>query len=134
MKLLDTDTCIAILRGKKHVIDRRAEEPDDVATTWVTAAELYFGAAKSDAPDDNRVVVDEFLDTLLVLQPDRAAAQVFGEAKALLQRAGKPLADADLFIAAIAVVSNATVVTGNKKHFGRIPGVVIEDWIREASP
>jgi tRNA(fMet)-specific endonuclease VapC len=129
MKLLDTDTCIAILRGKQHVIDRREEEPDDVATSWVTAAELYFGAAKSDAPDDNQTVVDDFLETLPVLQPDLAAAQVFGEAKALLQRAGLPLPDADLFIAAIAVANNATVVTGNKKHFSRIPGVVVEDWI-----
>ena len=129
MKLLDTDTCIAILRGKKHVIDRREKEPDDVATSWVTAAELYFGAAKSDAPDDNQTVVDEFLETLPVLQPNLAAAQVFGEAKALLQRAGLPLPDADLFIAAIAVANNATVVTGNKKHFSRIPGVAVEDWI-----
>ena len=61
MKILDTDTCIAILRGVGHVIERRAAEPDDVATTWVTAAELYFGAAKSAAPERNRPLVDKFL-------------------------------------------------------------------------
>ena len=78
MKVLDTDTCVAILRGHGQVIERRAAEPDDVATTWVTAAELYFGAAKSAAPEANRLLVDSFLDTLPVLAPDTAAAQVFG--------------------------------------------------------
>jgi len=130
VKLLDTDTCIGILRGKQQVLERRAAETDEVVTTWVTAAELYFGASKSMAPDSNRIVVDEFLSTLPVLRPGLASAQVFGEAKALLQRAGTPLADADLFIAAIAVVNSATVVTGNLRHFGRIPGVHVENWIR----
>ena len=112
------------------MIERRAAETDDVATTWVTAAELYFGAAQSMAPESNRAVVTEFLSTLQVLRLDLAAAQVFGDAKALLQRAGTPLADADLFIAAVAVVNGATVVTGNLRHFTRIPGVQVQNWIR----
>jgi tRNA(fMet)-specific endonuclease VapC len=130
VKVLDTDTCVAILRSHGQVIERRAGERDDVVTTWVTAAELYFGAAKSAAPGTNRLIVDEFLDTLPVLAPDIAAAQVFGEAKALLQKAGTPLADADLFIAALAITHGAAIVTGNHRHFERIPGVVVEDWIR----
>ena len=65
MKVLDTDTCIAILRGQLQVIDRRARKPDAVATTWMTAAELHFGAAKSIAPEANGALVDEFLATLL---------------------------------------------------------------------
>jgi predicted nucleic acid-binding protein len=56
---------------------------------------------------------------------------VFGEAKALLERQGQRLADADLFIGAIAVVQKATVVTGNRRHYERIPGVIVEDWIRD---
>ncbi|NOY28547.1 MAG: type II toxin-antitoxin system VapC family toxin [Oligoflexia bacterium] len=130
MKILDTDTCIAILRGVGQVIERRAEEPEEVATTWVTAAELYFGAAKSAVAERNRSLVDAFLATLPVLRPDLAAAQIFGEAKALLQRAGTPLADADLFIAATAIACRAAIVTGNQRHFRRIPGVELEDWIR----
>ena len=89
-----------------------------------------MSAAKSIAPSDNRQLVDEFLDTLPILVPDIASAQVFGEAKALLQKAGTPLADADLFIASIAITRTAPIVTGNRRHFERIPGVVVEDWIR----
>lgn len=130
MKILDTDTCVAILGGVGEVIRRREQEPGPVATTWVTAAELYFGAAKSTGPSKDRALVDAILETLPVWGPDRVSAQVFGEAKALLQRVGTPVADADLFIAAIAITTDAVIVTGNHRHFGRIPGVVVEDWIR----
>jgi tRNA(fMet)-specific endonuclease VapC len=47
-----------------------------------------------------------------------------------LERQGQRLADGDLFIGAIAVARGATVVTGNRRHYQRIPGVAIEDWIR----
>jgi tRNA(fMet)-specific endonuclease VapC len=131
LKLLDTDTCIAILRGNAAVIERRTDTSDDVATTWITAAELYYGAAKSTAPEKNRALVTSFLATLPVLGLDDASVQIFGEAKALLERQGQRLADADLFIGAIAVVQRATVVTGNLRHYQRIPGVTVENWIRD---
>ena len=51
--------------------------------------------------------------------------------KARLQREGRRLADADLFIGAIAVAQDATVVTGNRRHYDRIPGLKWEDWIRD---
>jgi predicted nucleic acid-binding protein len=75
--------------------------------------------------------VTSFLATLPVLGLDEASAQVFGEAKALLERQGQRLADADLFIGAIAAAQRATVVTGNRRHYGRIPGVSVENWIRD---
>ncbi len=130
MKLLDTDTCIAILRGNEAVIERRAATRDEVATTWITAAELHYGAAKSIAPEKNRTLVRSFLATLPVLGLDEVSTQIFGEAKALLERQGQRLADADLFIGAIAAAKQATVVTGNQRHYSRIPGVTVEDWIR----
>lgn len=130
MRLLDTDTCIAILRGNAGVMERRAATRDNVSTTWITAAELYYGAAKSIAPQRNRALVAAFLRTLPVIGLDEAAVQIFGEAKALLERQGQRLADADLFIGAIAAARQAIVVTGNRRHYERIPGVAVEDWIR----
>lgn len=130
MRLLDTDTCIAILRGNEAVIARRAKVEDVVTTSWITASELYYGAAKSLAHELNRQLVTSFLGTLEILGLDTGSAQIFGEAKALLERKGQRLADADLFIGAIAITHGATIVTGNRKHYQRIPGVLLEDWIR----
>lgn len=49
----------------------------------------------------------------------------------MLERQGRRLADADLFIGAIAASRQATVVTGNRRHYERIPGVAVENWIRD---
>lgn len=112
------------------MIDRRATTNDDVVTTWITAAELHYGAAKSNSPENNRTVVTEFLATLPIFGLDEASVQIFGEVKALLERQGQRLAYADLFIGAIAAANQATVITGNKRHYECIPGIAIEDWIR----
>jgi len=130
VKLFDTDTCIALLRGVSTVIERRAATSDAVVTTWITAAELYYGAAKSSAPENNRSVVGAFLLTLPILGLDELSVRIFGEAKALLERRGQRLADADLLIGAIAASRGATVITGNRRHYERIPGVIVEDWLR----
>ena len=129
MKLLDTDTCVELLRGNEAVIDRRVQVSEEVVTSWITAAELYFGAAKSTASDENRLLVTEFLTTLRVVGIDRASAQAFGKVKALLERAGGGLADADLLIGAIGLAHGAAVVTGNTRHMRRIPGLAIESWV-----
>jgi tRNA(fMet)-specific endonuclease VapC len=130
VKLLDSDTCIGILRGRSEVLERRAADLDEVVTTWVTAAELFYGAARSAKPDANAALVVRFLNTLPVLAPDLASARLFGEVKARLATAGQIVADADLFIAAITLSRGATLVTGNRKHYERIPGIVVEDWLR----
>ena len=128
MKILDSDICIEILRGNDKVIERRRTVADDVATTWITASELAYGAGKSRAPERNTTLVTEFLATLPVL--DLRSALEFGRWKAMLERAGMRVADADLMIAAIALAHGASVVTGNRRHYERIQGLRIEDWIR----
>lgn len=117
------------MRGNQAVIDRREATDDDVVTTWVTAAELHYGAAKSKWPDKNRLLVQRFLVTLQILGLDEASVQIFGEAKALLEQRGTRLDDADLLIGAIAAANRAIVVTGNRRHYERIPGVMIENWL-----
>ena len=134
MKVLDTDVCIEILRGNARVIECRRRTPDAVATTWITACELAYGAAKSRAPEANQALVVAFLATLPILELDGAAAERFGRLKADLERAGNLLADADLLIAAITLARGARLVTGNRRHYERIADLRIENWIRGPDP
>ena len=77
-----------------------------------------------------RFLVTEFLATLPVVGLNVPAALEFGRHKAMLERAGRRVADADLLICAIALAHCASVVTGNRKHYERIEGLRTEDWIR----
>ena len=72
----------------------------------------------------------EFLATLPVPGLDLPSALEFGRWKAMLERAGRRVADAGLMIATVALAHGASVVTGNRKHYERIEGLRIEDWIR----
>ena len=128
MRILDTDHCIDILRGCSAVIDHRRSVYDEVATTVITACELYYGAAKSQKPLDGKRAVDSFLKTLRVLELCPHSSQFFGVFKANLERDGQRLADADLLIGSIARANGAIVVTGNTRHFERIPGLKLESW------
>jgi tRNA(fMet)-specific endonuclease VapC len=119
-----------ILRGNQRIIARREATADEVATTCVTASELHYGAAKSIAPQQNGDIVVRLLATMPVLGLDGDSARLFGQTKALLEAAGMRLADADLLIGAIAVAHGAVLVTGNTRHFDRIPRLAIENWIR----
>ncbi len=130
MKVLDTDVCVELLRGNRTVIARRQATQDDIHTTWITAAELYYGAARSEAPEDNRLLVSQFLATLEVIDLDGPAVERFGSLRALLERGGRRLADFDLLIAATTLSRGATLVTGNRRHYDRVPGLELEDWIR----
>ena len=130
MKILDTDTCIAILRGSEAVIEKRRQTFDRVVTTWITAGELFYGAAKSRDPVGNRTLVERFLDTITVLALDTITAQFFGALKAILEDEGRRLPDADLWIGATARAHRASVVTGNTRHFSRINGVQVENWMK----
>lgn len=128
MRLLDTDTCVEILRGNETVIARREALPDTLVTGWIQAGELLYGAAKSGSPTESRRRVLDFLATLPVIDLNPLAADLFGTTKARLERAGRRLADADLWIAATALAHDAVLVTGNHRHYDRIPDLELESW------
>jgi tRNA(fMet)-specific endonuclease VapC len=134
VKVLDTDVCVEILRGNPRVLQWRRHTSSRVVTTWITACELEYGAAKSARPEQARALVAELLETLEIVGLDRAAARQFGQHKAGLRRTGATLADADLMIAAIALARGAELATGNIRQFRRFADLPLEDWIRQPAP
>lgn len=64
-----------------------------------------------------------------VMPFDAAAAEVYGPLRTQLESVGQRLAEADLRIASIALSRSAVLVTGNVRHFGRVPQLVVENWL-----
>jgi tRNA(fMet)-specific endonuclease VapC len=128
--LLDTNTCVYAIKRSATVIDRlKAMSPADLGVTIITLAELWFGALKSSRPAQTRASVDAFLRPFEVLPLDREAAEAYAAICLDLERAGRPIGERDLLIAAIARSRGVVVVTHNVGEFSRVSGLKVEDWL-----
>jgi tRNA(fMet)-specific endonuclease VapC len=128
MNLLDTDHCIAILR-KQLDLRERISPDEELATTAISVAELTYGANRSQHQDDNLARLEVLLSALNILPFDEAAGRRFGVLKAELESRGEPLDDLDLQIASIAIETNSTLLTNNTKHFKRVGGLRLLNWL-----
>ena len=130
MNLLDTDHCIAILR--KQLDLREYISPDEeLATTAFSVAELTYGANRSQQRDDNLARLEVLLSALVILPFDEPAGWRFGTLKAELESKGEPMDNLDLQIASIAIETNSLLLTNNTKHFKRINGLRLMNWLAE---
>ena len=128
--LLDTDTCVFALRGNESVQERlAAADPESLAVSVVTLAELRYGAACSTRPEANHKVIDDFIGGVMLLGLDDEIARVFGDLKAELRVRGTLIDDFDLLIGATAHRHQLMLITHNLAHFERIHQLQAEDWV-----
>ena len=128
--LLDTNTCIYAIKREPEVLRRLQERtPDDFGVSAVTVAELWFGAAKSSRPQSTRASVDAFLKPFEVLPFASEAAEEYAQIRLQLEKAGRPIGERDLLIAATAKSRRLTVITHNVREVSRVDGLKVEDWL-----
>ncbi len=72
---------------------------------------------------------EQLWQALGIVMIDLAVLDKAAELYADLRRVGRLIEDADLLIAAIALVHELTLVTNNTAHFSRIAGLQVEDWL-----
>jgi tRNA(fMet)-specific endonuclease VapC len=131
MKILDSDHCVSILRGRLDLAGR-VDPNEELTITAISVGELVHGAAKSQRAAENLARLDVLLAALTTLPFDEWSARRFGQLKAELERAGERIGDLDLQIASMALEQNAALVTHNRRHFARLvdlAGLALEDWL-----
>lgn len=130
--MLDTNTCIAIIRRRPEAALRRlrGKQIGQVGISSITLAELEFGAAKSQRAEQAKLALTEFLQPLEIAPFDEAAAADYGGLRAALEGTGKPIGPLDTLIAAHALALGSVLVTNNSREFRRVPGLAVEDWTR----
>jgi predicted nucleic acid-binding protein len=128
----DTDVVSATMRrdAPLPLVRRLAVVPvADQFTTSITLGELVYGAARKGSEELVERIRDLVLTGLAVLAFDQRAAELYGRLRAQLERDGRRLAEPDLRIASIALARDLTLVTGNVKHFQRVPELRVENWL-----
>ena len=129
--MLDTDTCIAIMKGQSVAALRklRGKSVGQVGLSSIAMSELSCGAAGSDRPIQNFSALKGFLAALEVAPYDHAAALEYGALRAALEKLGRPIGSLDTLIAAHALALDAILVTHNTREFERVKKLRLEDWL-----
>jgi tRNA(fMet)-specific endonuclease VapC len=129
--MLDSNICIYIIKQKPQSVLQRfqAFQVGDIGISAITLAELQYGAMKSDRPRRNRESLKEFVSVLDVAPFDAAATEAYGEIRAALEKAGRPIGAMDFLIAAHALSLGTRLETNNEREFKRVRGLRLENWI-----
>ena len=128
--MLDTDTCSYIMkRSNQAVLKRLQKVPvSDICISVITKSELLFGIELSPRRRQDEAALDAFLRYVEVLDfPDEASAH-YAKIRAELKTRGTMIGANDLFIAAHARSLGLTLITNNKREFGRVRNLPIENW------
>jgi len=135
MFLLDTNTCIRILNGgsPKLIARLRQLDPSNIRLCSIVIAELYYGARRSSRVEDNLKLLKKFFEVFVSIPFDDLCAEHYGAVRGELEAAGTPIGPNDLMIAATARAHDLVLVTHNTRGFGRVAGLRLQDWEKDAS-
>lgn len=130
MYMLDTHTCIFVLKNKSDQRRHKFKAIKNLGISAIVYAELCFGIENGDADlqEQRYNQLDLFTQKLFIDPWGEAAARHYGLIRACLKGLGLPIGGNDLFIAAHARSVNAVLVTNNTKEFSRVADLTIEDW------
>lgn len=128
--LLDTNICIALLRGNKDVAKKLIKAGEgNCCISVITLYELMFGAYYSKHEEQEVSKVKSFTNRFPIISL-LDFAEEYATQKTLLRSAGIMIDEFDLLIAATALSGNYILVTDNLKHFQRIQRLDLENWIK----
>ncbi len=118
---LDTNRLMDLFRGDSALAERLAA-CDQVCIPLVVLAEIKAGFHGGSQQHRNELLLRKFLakDTVAVLIPSRETAEHYARVFVQLQRAGTPVPDNDLWIAALVLEHDLTLITRDQ-HFEKIP-------------
>jgi len=130
MYLLDTNTCVYVIRKRPEAVFQRLSQTDggEVALSVVTAFELEIGALRAQGRGYSEAI-RKLLREFSVLPLEDSAREAYGRLRTRLERQGERIGAHDMLIAAHAITLGATLVTNNEREFKRVKGLRIENWV-----
>lgn len=132
--VLDTSACVDLLRetargtGGPATDAVRSLGDTRVYLSFFSLCELETGVRLAARPAEEQARFEHLLQRLTVLYPDTGFPVLYAEAAAELISAGTPIPTMDLLIGITAKARSLPVLTRDPKHFGRIPGLVVESY------
>ena len=129
-RLLDSDTFSYLIRRQEPVASRAKDyilRHGALTISVITYYEVLRGLLYADA-QRQLAMFEALVRDNPVLPLSLAASREAARLYVIFRRAGTPIEDADLLIAAIALANDCILVTNNIRHYARVPGLELENW------
>lgn len=123
--LLDTDSCIEIIRGNPQPLERWEEGACLIST--ITSFEILSGLKQARRTKREARAL-EFLETVEQVPFDVTAADRAAGVRKFLEKRGTPIGAYDLLLAGHALALGVPILTGNEREFNRVPGLTVLCW------
>jgi tRNA(fMet)-specific endonuclease VapC len=134
MYLLDTNILSELIKKRPNsdfIARLRKENSQSLCTSSICVFELRLGSAlRDDFPIFWKRIKEELLSEISILHFGEECALAAGDILAQLRKTGQLVGIEDVFIASTSLANRCTLVTANIKHYSRIQGLKIENWIK----
>jgi len=131
LALLDTDTLSEVMKGKDLHVDQQAREyfktHGQFRISVITHYEILRGLKAKQATRQIEIFEDRCNKSYVYPVTDEIVV-LASDIYAYLHQHGLMIRDADILIAATALVHNLILITGNIDHFSRIPNLICKNW------
>lgn len=124
--LLDSSVVIRHFRDA-HALGGKLAAYEELYLPSAALAELYYGAYRSDRPEQHLQQIDRFLAAADVLAADDETARHYGRIAAQLARAGTPIPQNDIWMAALSIQCSLPLATVDH-HFQHVTGLQVLFW------
>ena len=124
--LLDTSIVVELFTGNKTVADR-ISKLNEFYVPLMVVGELYTGIFSSVQESKNLKKLKDFLSIAIIIEADEQTAEQYGKIMSELRKRGKPIPINDVWIAAIALQYDFTLIARDK-HFKEIKNLNLKEW------
>ena len=127
---LDTNIITAFLKNDLRVVERVSnylELFDKLTINIISYYEILRGLKDLGSQEKLRIFEDFIQENELVLIR-KVTVEKAAEIYAYLKKDGNLIEDADILMAAIAIVEDLVLITNNTSHFIRVKGLSLDNW------
>jgi tRNA(fMet)-specific endonuclease VapC len=112
----------------KEKLMEAVDGDEEICTTVINIYEILKGFRwKNNKRKEKQF--KEFLEDVVVYSIDDDVINIASDLYAYLRKKGKTIGDADIFIAAIVIKNNGTLISNNTKHYEGIEQLNLINWL-----
>ena len=124
--LVDSDWAISYLNGVRETRERLdGLASSGIGISIISLAEILDGMYGSPNLEQQERLLSDFLEPITILRVEEPICHIFARERRRLRSIGALIGDFDLLIGATAIHHNLTLLTNNRRHFGRIDDISI---------